>query len=163
MDVARAAGLAEIVLSTGRSPEAAVQQKLRMPEEALVMMGDYLEYALKAAGRHGFARIHLAAMWAKLVKAALAVPQTHVRNGALEVRDAARLLGRLGLETPEVARLSEANTARHIFEELRAAGRDDLVLAVSRQAQAQAELWSGLPVELYLVASAEGVLLHVPH
>ena len=60
------------------------------------MMGDYLEYALKAAGRHGFVRIHLAAMWAKLVKAALAVPQTHVRNGALEVRDAARLLGRLG-------------------------------------------------------------------
>lgn len=163
MDVARAAGLAEIVLSTGRSSEAAVQQKLRMPEEALVMMGDYLEYALKAAGRHGFARIHLAAMWAKLVKAALAVPQTHVRNGALEVRDAARLLGRLGLETPEVERLSEANTARHIFEELRAAGRDDLVLAVARQAQAQAELWSGLPVELYLVTSAEGVLLHVPH
>lgn len=163
MDVARAAGLAEIVLSTGRSSEAAVQQKLRMPEEALVMMGDYLEYALKAAGRHGFARIHLAAMWAKLVKAALAVPQTHVRNGALEVRDAARLLGRLGLEAPEVERLSEANTARHIFEELQAAGRDDLVLAVARQAQAQAELWSGLPVELYLVTSAEGVLLHVPH
>lgn len=163
MDVARAAGLAEIVLSTGRSSEAAVQQKLRMPEEALVMMGDYLEYALKAAGRHGFARIHLAAMWAKLVKAALAVPQTHVRNGALEVQDAARLLGRLGLETPEVERLSEANTARHIFEELRAAGRDDLVLAVARQAQAQAELWSGLPVELYLATSAEGVLLHVPH
>ena len=61
------------------------------------MMGDYLEYALKTTSRHGFVRIHLAAMWAKLVKAALAVPQTHVRNGALEVRDAARLLGRLDL------------------------------------------------------------------
>ena len=161
--VARAAGLSEVLLSTGRTSEAAVQRRLQLPEEALVMMGDYLQYALEAAGRHGFQRIHLAEMWAKLVKAALAVPQTHVRNGALEVQDAARLLGNLGLDAAETARLAQFNTARHIFEELRALGRDDLVLAVAKQAQKQAELWSGLAVSLYLVTQEEGVVLHVPH
>ncbi len=84
--VARAAGLDEVMLATGRTSEAAVQRRLALPEEALVMMGDYLHYALTATAATEFRRIHLAGMWAKLVKAALAVPQTHVRNGALETR-----------------------------------------------------------------------------
>jgi cobalt-precorrin-5B (C1)-methyltransferase len=161
MRVARAAGLTEVLLSTGRTSEAAAQRRLHLPEEAQVMMGDYLRYALEAAGRHGFTRIHLAAMWAKLIKAALAVPQTHVRNGALETRQAADLLGRLGLDEPAVAAMRGANTAREIYERLKGLERRDLVAAVCRQAQAQAELWSGLPVQVYLVTSEEGVVFHV--
>ena len=42
MRVARAAGLDEVILATGRTSEAAVQQLLGLPEEAQVMMGDYL-------------------------------------------------------------------------------------------------------------------------
>ena len=159
--VARAAGLDEVVLATGRTSEAAVQRQLDLPEEALVMMGDYLHYALTAAARHGFGRIHLAGMWAKLVKAALAVPQTHVRNGALEVRQAAALLAELGLDAGVAAALAEANTAREIHERLRAAGRDDLVSAVCARARIQAEAWSGLPVTVYLVTAEEGVVCRV--
>ncbi|NLB06534.1 MAG: cobalt-precorrin-5B (C(1))-methyltransferase, partial [Desulfobulbaceae bacterium] len=117
--VARAAGLDEVVLATGRTSEAAVQRRLGLPEEALVMMGDYLHYALTATARQGFRRIHLTGMWAKLVKAALAVPQTHVRNGALETRQAADLLVDLGLDGPAAAALARANTAREIYERLR--------------------------------------------
>lgn len=163
MAVARAAGLQEVVLSTGRTSEAAVQRQLRLPEEALVMMGDYLRYALEAAQKHGFAVIHLAAMWAKLVKAALAVPQTHVRNGALEVRDAAALLAELGLPEEERARMAEANTARHIYDLLLESKQQELILAVAKKAQAQAELWSGLAVNVYLVDAEHRVVLHVPH
>ena len=126
------------------------------------MMGDYLHYALTATGRHGFARIHLAAMWAKLVKAALAVPQTHVRNGALEARQTAALLAGLGLEEPIASELATANTARQIYQRLVALGRTDLVAAVARRARQQAEEWSGLPVTVYLVTQEEGVVLHVP-
>ncbi len=162
MQVARAAGLDEALLATGRTSEAAVQRRLGLPEEALVMMGDYLHYALTATGRHGFARIHLAAMWAKLVKAALAVPQTHVRNGALEARQTAALLAGLGLEEPIASELATANTARQIYQRLVALGRTDLVAAVARRARQQAEEWSGLPVTVYLVTQEEGVVLHVP-
>ena len=163
MHVARAAGLTEVLLSTGRTSEAAVQRLVGLPEEALVMMGDYLHYALEAAGRHGFQKIHLAEMWAKLVKAARGVPQTHVRNGALDVRDAVALLAELGLTEAEQEELAETNTAWHIYEELQRLGREDLVLAAAKKAQAQAESWSGIPVELYLVTTDKGVVLRLPH
>ena len=163
MAVAKAAGLDEIVLSTGRSSEAAVQKHLQCPEEALVMMGDYLRYALEAAKRHGFTTIHLAEMWAKLVKAALGVPQTHVRNGALEVRDAVNLLGELGLSAGKQQELAEANTAWQLYEELERWQEQEVIVAVAKRAQAQAEQWSGLAVQVYLVTAADGVVLHVPH
>lgn len=157
MQVARAVGLTEVILSTGRTSEAVVQGLLRLPEEAQVMMGDYLRYTLEASKRHGFSRVHLAAMWAKLVKAALAVPQTHVRNGALETRQAADLLAELGLIEASAAKLRTANTAREIYDRLKAQHRDDLIIAVCQRAKAQAEQWSGLPVRVYLVTSDEGV------
>lgn len=121
------------------------------------MMGDYLRYALEAARRHGFTRLHLAAMWAKLVKAALGVPQTHVRNGALETRQAAELLAELGLEAAVAADMATANTARELLDRLRALGRDDLIRAVCQRAKAQAETWAGLPVRVYLVTAEEGI------
>jgi len=158
MRVARAVGLTEAILSTGRTSEAKAQGLLRLPEEAQVMMGDYLRYALEAARRHGFSRIHLAAMWAKLVKAALAVPQTHVRNGVLEARQAADLLVRLGLDQESAAELRTANTAREIYGRLKAMRRNDLIDAVCRRAQEQARQWSGLPVRVYLVTAEEGVV-----
>lgn len=162
MAVARAVGLDQALLSTGRTSEAAVQRLLNMPEEAQVMMGDYLHYALEAAGRHGFTGIHLAEMWAKLVKAALGIPQTHVRNGALDVRDAVALLGTLGLPAREQESMRSANTAWQLYEELRRQERHELIVAVAKKAQEQARQWSGLPVQVYLVTMDEGVVLHVP-
>ena len=161
MNVARAVGCDEVILSTGRTSEAAAQKLLNLPEEAQVMMGDYLAYALEAAKRHGFARIHLSAMWAKLLKCALEIPQTHVRNGALEVEAAARLLRELGLDQPTADSMATANTAREIFQRLRQQERDDLVQAVCIKARQYAEKCSGLPVKVYLVTSEDGVVEHV--
>jgi len=151
MSVARAAGLDEIVLATGRSSERAAQDLLRLPEEALVTMGDYLEFALLEAGRQGFARIHLAAMWAKAVKAALRIPQTHVRHGALEVAAALPLLAGLGADPALLAGLGDANTARELYERLKHSGRDDLIRGVCGRAREYAESTAGVPVRFYLV------------
>lgn len=158
MQVARAAGLNEVLLSTGRTSEAAAQRLLALPEEAQVMMGDYLDHALNAAEQHGFQRIHLSGMWAKVLKCALEIPQTHVRHGALEMRQAAELLAALGLAEDEAAKLALANTAREILQHLRARGRTDLVRAVCLRAKQYAEQRSGLPVQIYLVTSEDGVL-----
>ncbi len=161
MKVARAVGLSEVILSTGRTSEAAVQRLLNLPDEAQVMMGDYLAYALKAAKRHGMVKIHLAAMWAKMLKCALGIPQTHVRHGALEVQHAADLLHELGLEREVADTMATANTAREIFQRLKEAGRDELILAVCLRARQYAVKHSGLPVEVYLVTSEDGVVEHV--
>jgi len=158
MNVARAAGIEEVLLSTGRTSERCVQELLHLPEEAQVMMGDYLSYALRAAGRHNFSRIHLAGMWAKVLKAALEIPQTHVRNGALEMKQAVRLLRSMGLDPEEAMLLQQANTAREIFQRLRENDHHELIRAVCNRARQFAMKESGLPVTLYLVTSEEGVV-----
>ncbi len=161
MSVAREAGLSEVVLATGRTSERAVQEFLPLPEDACAMMGDYLEFSLKAAARHGFARIHLAAMWAKVVKAAMGIPQTHVRHGALEAEEAVRFLTDLGVEGGVTKNLAGVNTAREIYERLTALGRADIIAAVCQAARRYAETTSGLPVTVYLVDAHGKVVAHV--
>ncbi len=163
MSVARAIGLDTVLLSTGRTSEKAVQDMLQLQEESLVMMGDYLQYAVEAAARHKFEIIVFSAMWAKLLKAALGIPQTHVRHGALEPKQAAELLEELGLDQEAAKPMAEANTAREIYERLMALGRTDLIHAVCIKAQEQVHQWSGLKVDVYLVTSEQGVVHHVPH
>jgi cobalt-precorrin-5B (C1)-methyltransferase len=157
MRVARAAGLDVVLLSTGRTSEAAVQARLGLPEEAQVMMGDYLAFALNTARRLGFRSIHLAGMWGKVLKCALGIPQTHVRHGALDVRQAAELLAELGLNKEIAAKLASANTARELLQTVQAQGRADLVQAVCLRAKQYAEQLSGLPVQVWLVTSEKGI------
>ncbi|MDH5298736.1 MAG: cobalt-precorrin-5B (C(1))-methyltransferase [Desulfobulbaceae bacterium] len=161
MSVAREAGLTDIVLATGRTSERAAQGLLNLPDEAHAMMGDYLAFALKEAARHGFGRIHLAAMWAKVMKAAMEIPQTHVRHGALEAAEAVRFLKRLGVADAVVEKLAGVNTAREIHERLTGMGREDIIAAVCLAAKAYAEKVSGLPVSVYLVAGSGKVVAHV--
>ena len=161
LSVAKETGLREVVLSTGRTSEKGVQTLLSLPEEAFAMMGDYLEFSLLAAARRGFTAIHLAGMWAKIMKAALEIPQTHVRHGALEVSDGLALLARLGADPALLISLKEVNTAREIHERLQEQGRDDLIRGVCEAAKRYAQKISGLPVRVYLVNNHTQVELHV--
>jgi len=112
-DVAKAIGLTEVVLSTGRTSEKTHQQKYGLPVEAYAMMGDYTEFSLRDAAKHGFSKVHLCAQWAKMIKIAMATPQTHVRHGALEAEAAKDFLVRLGVRIPQE---KVFNTSREIFE-----------------------------------------------
>ncbi len=161
LSVAKEAGLAEVVLSTGRTSEKGVQTLLSLPEEAYAMMGDYLEFSLLAAARRGFTTIHLAGMWAKIMKAALGIPQTHVRHGALDVADGLALLARLGADPVLLASLQGVNTAREIHVRLQEQGRNDLIRKVCEAAKRYAEKVSGLEVRVYLVNNHTLVELHV--
>lgn len=161
LDVAREAGLSEVVLSTGRTSEKAAQHHLGLAEEAYAMMGDYLHFSLTEAARRDFATIHLATMWAKVIKAALRIPQTHVRHGALEVADGAQLLIDLGAETELGDRLRGANTAREMLSHLQQAGRHDLIVAVCALAARYGREVSGRQVRVLLIDHQAQVLAHV--
>lgn len=161
MNVARESGVREIVISTGRTSEKAVQSFLGLPDEAFVMMGDYLHFSLMEASGHGFSRIHYAAMWAKVMKAAMGIPHTHVRYGALDTEEAIFSIARLGADEKTVRNLSGSNTAREIHDRLLQMERNDLVYAVCSSARKYAENISGLPVCVYLVSSSGEVELNV--
>jgi len=161
LSVARATGCREIVLSTGRTSEVAVQGSLGLPVEAYVMMGDYLHFSLTTAARYGFSRLHLAGMWAKILKAAMAIPQTHVRHGALEIETAAAFIGRLAGDEALAATLAQANTARQIYDQLVTSQRHEVITAVCRAARDYAQGLAGQPVTVHLVTSAHQVACHV--
>ena len=114
MDVAKAMGYDKIVLSAGRTSEKAHIKKFNFPEESYVMMGDYLEFSLLEAKKHGFKKIHLCAQWAKMLKIAMATPQTHVRHGAIDLKKAVGFLKGLGIGDWGLAQ--EFNTAMEIFD-----------------------------------------------
>ena len=161
MDVAKQTGSSEIVLSTGRTSEKGVQKIIDLPIEAFAMMGDYLQFSLEAAKKRSFSKIHLAAMWAKVMKAAMAIGQTHVRHGAIEAEQAARFIGTLCNEPSLGLNLTDSNTAREIYQRLVEKGRTDVVKQVCLAAQRYAQEISSLPVEVYLVDSSMKVVEHV--
>jgi cobalt-precorrin-5B (C1)-methyltransferase len=159
MSVARAMGREEIVLSSGRSSELAHMAQYGLPEESYVMMGDYVEYALREARTRGFRRIHLSAQWAKMLKTAMAVPQTHVRHGAINLQKTTRFLKSLGYpDFPE----GDFNTAREIFNMIAGPSASPfrpLLCRVCSAAKSYAEsLTGGVPVLAHLV-SYEGEII----
>lgn len=150
MEVAAAGNNPEIVLSTGRTSETALQRLATFPAEAYIMMGDYLEFALQEARKFPFSRLHMAGMWAKIVKAALRIPQTHVRFGALEIAGAIELIE--GLAGPRrLGYLDGANTARELYDRLVAHGDESLTALVCESARAYHQELSGKSVTVYLV------------
>lgn len=161
LDVAKKAGLTEVVISTGRTSEKAAEDYLQLPEEAYAMMGDYLHFSLSEAAQRGFTTIHLSGMWAKIMKAALKVPQTHVRNGALETDDGARFLSSLGASGPLLEKLYKSNTAREMLTHLESFKRDDLITAVCLKARDYCQEVTNLKVNVYLTDHKARIIVHV--
>jgi len=158
MDVAAATGRKEIVLSAGRASEKAHMKRYNLPEESYVLMGDYLEYSLLEAGKHNFGRIHLCAQWAKMLKIAMATPQTHVRFGAIDIKRAVGFLGAMdtGLQGRNF-KSREFNTAREIFEYIisgnaGAVDESPLRKVCNAAAKYAGETAAGIPVKACLVS-----------
>ena len=159
MDVALAMGRQEIVLSSGRRSEWAHMERYGFPQEAYVMMGDYLAFSLDEARKRAFAEVHLCAQWAKMLKAAMAIPETHVRKGAIDPHGAALFIRDLG--GPDFT-LRTFTTAREIFDLLIAAPGDRgaaIFGKVCAAARSYAESLTGrVPVAVHLV-SYEGAII----
>ncbi|MEW6408676.1 MAG: cobalt-precorrin-5B (C(1))-methyltransferase, partial [Nitrospirota bacterium] len=167
MDVAKAMGHKEIVLSAGRTSEKAHMKKYNLPEELYVIMGDYLEFSLFEAKKHGFRKIHLCAQWAKMLKIAMATPQIHVRHGAIDIRKTMEFLKKLGQGTRDKGQESwlmgqEFNTARGIFDFINSAFSlqpSAFFSGVCTAAKRYAEgITGGIPVTIHLV-SYEGKII----
>lgn len=122
LDVACACGHRSVILSTGRTSEVAVQHALEgagmIPgEEAFIMMGDHVGYALRACGRRQIARVILAGQFAKILKIACHHEQTHVSASQLDLQEVTSWLLAEGFSAATVSLAAQANTARHLLAE----------------------------------------------
>ncbi|MGH6815079.1 MAG: cobalt-precorrin-5B (C(1))-methyltransferase, partial [Hyphomicrobiaceae bacterium] len=115
IDVARAAGLTHIAGATGRTSETAVAQLYRLPEIALIDMGDFAGGMLKYLSRHPIARVTIAGGFAKISKLAQGRLDLHSRRGAIDLGRLTRWLTDLGADAATLAAAESANTAQQIL------------------------------------------------
>jgi cobalt-precorrin-5B (C1)-methyltransferase len=123
MEVAAAAGCAEVVASTGGRSEA-YARRLRpdLPELAFVEMGEFTGHILRRARELELEAVTLAGMIGKLSKLACGHLMTHVAGNQVDLRYLAGVCRRAG-GRPELAEaIAGANTARHAQELAQAAG-----------------------------------------
>jgi cobalt-precorrin-5B (C1)-methyltransferase len=136
IDVALACGSRTVVLSTGRTSELVAQRHFglgtvggesgtrdqgpgtskALAEEAFVMMGDHVGYALRACARKGVGQVVLAGQFAKLLKIACGHEQTHVTSSELDLQMLEQWLDQAGLRSLVPGPWSLINTARQLLE-----------------------------------------------
>ncbi len=115
LDVAKACGCRTVVLSTGRTSELAAQRHLpQLPEEACIMMGDHIAYALRACAVRGFMEPIIACQFAKLLKIACGHENTHAAASELDLATLHSWCAAAGFPPELLAIISRANTAREI-------------------------------------------------
>lgn len=136
IDVARAAGLAHVAASTGATSERAVQAIYRLPETALLDMGDFAGGLLKYLRRHPLPRLTIAGGFGKMAKLAQGHLDLHSGRSQVDQAWLAERLAELGAKHSVVAKAREANSALETLELAQQAALPlaDLVAARARAA-----------------------------
>ena len=139
LDVAKACRCRTVVLSTGRSSEMAAQKFLDeqktgtesqthvtdstvglhsaltpLSEEAYIMMGDHVAYALQACIMRGFDQPIIACQFAKLLKIACGYENTHAAASELDLSVLHRWAEAAHISSEYLEIIAHANTAREI-------------------------------------------------
>jgi cobalt-precorrin-5B (C1)-methyltransferase len=121
LDVAKACGCETVVLSTGRSSEMAAQKYFALhpspfilPEEACIMMGDHVAYALRACAKRDYMQPIIACQFAKLLKIACGYENTHAAASELDLAVLLKWAETAHVVPENLAIIAHANTAREI-------------------------------------------------
>ena len=160
LDVALAAGLFHVVLTTGRRSERFAQRIVRLPEEGFIQMGDFVSFALRECGRRGIRKVTICGMVGKLSKIAAGYGQTHACHSRIDRRFLSDLATASGLSEEVVAQIDEMNTARRLAE-VAMGERNSLIFTnLCRLAAERAYEWTGRrsTVEIVMVDFEGGVL-----
>jgi cobalt-precorrin-5B (C1)-methyltransferase len=138
IDVARACGSNTLTFSSGRTSEMVAQKYLRagergpapvydLIEEAFVMMGDHVGYALRASARKGVKEVILAGQFAKLLKIACGHEQTHASSSDMDLQMLSKWAAMESRTSGLEPLIAKANTARQVLD---ASGNDPSLVKI---------------------------------
>lgn len=143
ISVARACGLKEVVMTTGRRSERYAQGLFSdLPEEAFVQIGDYFQKSLKLARETGIERVRLAVFFGKALKMAQGIPHTHASKSQLTMEALARWAEDYSGDKELAAAVAACNTARQAFF-LLIGEHSALIQMVGRRMLASAAAFAG--------------------
>lgn len=138
LDIAKASGAKRALLAFGRTSERAGQTLYpELAGNAAVLMGDHVGYSLDAAVKRDL-DVVIAGQFAKFCKLASGSYKTHVRDSTLDMNLLARLMNKAGFPREEAQRALAANTAREVYEALRATGDRGVFSLLTEETAAQA-------------------------
>ena len=121
LSVARAAGLKQVVLTTGRRSERFAQARWpSLAREAFIQMGDYFARAMAMAAGHGLEQVILAVFFGKAVKMAQGIAHTHARTARLTLDRLSQWALEVSGRAELARRVAGANTARQVFDDIKA-------------------------------------------
>ncbi|OEU84005.1 MAG: cobalamin biosynthesis protein CbiD [Desulfobacterales bacterium S5133MH4] len=113
LSVARATGLRNIVLTTGRRSERFAQALFNEnPEEAFVQIGDYFGFSVEASIKQGLEDIVLAVFFGKAIKIAQGFHYTHAAKAQMSMERLAGWTLEATGESGLARQIRDANTAR---------------------------------------------------
>jgi cobalt-precorrin-5B (C1)-methyltransferase len=116
IDVAVAAGLDTVVITTGGKSEEFLIKVTGLQSSAYIQMGDFIGFSLRHAARKKIRKVVVGGMPGKMSKIAKGKMQTHAAGSDVDIAFLSEL-GRESGASPEVVEeLAKANTARHVQE-----------------------------------------------
>jgi cobalt-precorrin-5B (C1)-methyltransferase len=160
IDVARAAGIAHVAGATGATSEAAVKALHRLPDIALIDMGDFVGGMLKYLRRHPVPTVTIAGGVAKITKLAQGYLDLHSKRGAVDLAALAAMACTAGGSQALAARIRQANTAAEAFAHAAAAGvaLGDAVAHAARNTAARVLAGADMEIEI-VVFDRDGKLV----
>ncbi|MFH8567750.1 cobalt-precorrin-5B (C(1))-methyltransferase [Streptomyces sp. NPDC017993] len=134
VDVARAAGRRHVAGCTGSTSEKVAVAVHKLPEDALLDMGDFAGAVLKYIRRHPVERLTICGGFAKLSKLAAGHLDLHSARSQVDKGFLAELARRGGADEALATAVAEANTGLAALQLCAAAGvpLGDLVAATAR-------------------------------
>ena len=156
VDVARAAHYDHIAAATGRTSEEAIKKLCRLPDDALIDMGDFAGGLLKYVRDNPVPRLTIAGGFGKISKLADGHMDLHSARASINFSHLADTLGTLG---GDGAQAKEANTTREVLDR---AGPLAPALAahVANEARIHAQTVAGLVTDITVVIiGRDGVIL----
>ncbi|HTT74899.1 MAG TPA: cobalt-precorrin-5B (C(1))-methyltransferase [Candidatus Binataceae bacterium] len=165
IDVARARGVNQVVLTTGGKSESYAMQLLGdLPEEAFIQMGDFVGIAVKHCARRKLEIATIVGMIGKLSKMADGKMQTHAAGSEVNMTLLARLADEVGAPAAVCEQILSANTARHVLEICQATGVTGLTAMICRRVAEHVERHAGgsLQVNAFLIDFNGTPLGHYP-
>jgi cobalt-precorrin-5B (C1)-methyltransferase len=122
--VARAIGLDHVAGATGATSEAAIARLHRLPDQALIDMGDFVGGMLKYIRRHPVPRVTVAGGMAKITKLGQGLLDLHSRRGEVDLDWLSRAATDRGGGSELAEAIARSNSAMEAFGHASAAGID---------------------------------------
>jgi len=150
MDVAKAAGLSRIALSTGGKSERFLKvYRPDLPELSLVQVADFFSFSLKEADKRGFKEILYSCFFGKLVKMAQGYPYTHAKKSEIDFKALSGWCLARGMNKDEAVKIIGANTAREALGLIAVDDcKDSIIMDITKKALWAARGFAGARPEI---------------